>query len=226
MKSAFRSGMVLKHLRNYESTYDDIRVYDDIDQEFGPGGDKNVLIQHFETIINEKYHRDHPEGLTGFVDSLDNAFAELESLEEQYSDRKKFQFLTRNLLFVGLTNWMAGHCESTHLRIREIVSRKAVYGCEQKIRKVSIPTPTNRPEKLRWQQHGSKNKNHRCNPRMRWMSGTWQTTPTWKTIAACITCRLGHHAWTCHFFCGNSWIPAQNSRLVNCIIAKEQGGTH
>ena len=102
----------MKHLRTYELTYDGIRVFDAIDEEFGLGGDKNVLIQHFETIINEKYHCDHPDGITVFVDHLENAFAELESLEEKYSDRKKFQFLTRNLLVVGLTDWMVGHCES------------------------------------------------------------------------------------------------------------------
>jgi len=54
LKSAFRTGMALKHLRTYELTYDGIRVFDAIDQEFGLGGDKNVLIQHFEGIINEK----------------------------------------------------------------------------------------------------------------------------------------------------------------------------
>jgi hypothetical protein len=112
LKSAFRSGLALKHLRTHNVTYDGILVYDLIDQEFGLGGDENVLIQHYEGIINEKYHRDHPDGITVFVDHLENAFAKLESLEEEYPDRKKFQFLTRNLLVVGLTDWMVGHCES------------------------------------------------------------------------------------------------------------------
>jgi hypothetical protein len=44
LKSAFRTGIAMKHLRTYELTYDGIRVYDAIDQEFGLGGDKNVLI--------------------------------------------------------------------------------------------------------------------------------------------------------------------------------------
>ena len=114
LKSAFRTGLAMKHLRTYESTYDDIRVYDAIDQAFGLGGDKTVLIQHYETIINEKYHRDHPDGITGFVDHLEDAFAELESLQENYTDWKKFQFWTRNLLVVGLTDWMVRHCESNH----------------------------------------------------------------------------------------------------------------
>ena len=55
-KSAFRIGMATKHLCTYELLYDKIRVYDAIDQDFGLGGDKKMLIQHFETIINEKYH--------------------------------------------------------------------------------------------------------------------------------------------------------------------------
>ena len=112
MKSAFRTGMAKKHLKAYETTCDGIRVYDAIDMEYGYGGDKNVLIQHYETIINQKYHRDYTDGITGFADKLEDAFAELESLEEKYSDRKKFQFLTRNLLVVGYTDWMVGHCES------------------------------------------------------------------------------------------------------------------
>jgi hypothetical protein len=31
----------MKHLRTHEATYDGIRDYDAIDQEFGLGGDKN-----------------------------------------------------------------------------------------------------------------------------------------------------------------------------------------
>ena len=115
LKSAFCTGMALKHLRTYELRYDGIRVFDPIDQEFGLGGNKNVLIQHFKGIINEKYHRNHSEGITGFVDTIKKAFAKLGNLEETYSDRKKFQFLTHNLLVVGLTGWMAGHCESNYM---------------------------------------------------------------------------------------------------------------
>jgi hypothetical protein len=112
MKSVFRTGMAKKHLKAYETTCDGIRVYDAIDIEYGFGGDKNVLIQHYETVINQKYHRNYPYGITGFADKLEEAFAELESLEEKYMDQKKFQFLARNLLLIGLTDWMVGHCET------------------------------------------------------------------------------------------------------------------
>jgi hypothetical protein len=71
-----------------------------------------MLIQYYENIVNKKYHHDQADGITGFVDKLEDSFAELGSLDENYSDRKKFQFMMRNLLVVGLTDWMVGHCES------------------------------------------------------------------------------------------------------------------
>jgi hypothetical protein len=43
----------------------------------------------------------------------------LESLDEKYMDRKKFQFLTRHLLVVGLTDWMVGHCDSNYMGLDE-----------------------------------------------------------------------------------------------------------
>jgi hypothetical protein len=87
-----------EHARRH--AYDGIRVYDAIDQEFGLDTNKNVLSHHFETIMNERHHRDHPDGITCFVDHLENAFIELESFEEKHSDRKKFQFLKRSLLLL------------------------------------------------------------------------------------------------------------------------------
>ena len=39
LKSPFRTGMALKHLRTYEITYDGIQVFDAIDQEFGLDSD-------------------------------------------------------------------------------------------------------------------------------------------------------------------------------------------
>jgi hypothetical protein len=127
MKSVFRTGMAKKHLKAYEATCDGIRVYDAIDSEYGLGGDKSVLIQHYETVINQKYHRDYPDGITGFVDKLEDAFAELESLEEKYSDRKKSQFLTRNLLVVGYTDWMVGYCESRFAGRKNSFSRSCQW---------------------------------------------------------------------------------------------------
>jgi hypothetical protein len=108
LKSAFRTGMAKNHLKAYATTCDGIRAYNAIDLEYGLGGDKNVLIQYYENIVNQKYHRDQADGITGFVDKLEGSFAELESLDENYSDRKKFQFMTRNLLVVGLRNGLDG----------------------------------------------------------------------------------------------------------------------
>jgi hypothetical protein len=108
----FRTGIAKKHLKQFEATCDGIRACDAIDAEYGYGGNKNVFIQFYENVINQKYHRDYVDGITGFVDKLEDAFAELKTLEENYSNRKKFQFLTHNMLVVGLTEWMVGHCES------------------------------------------------------------------------------------------------------------------
>jgi hypothetical protein len=82
----------------------DIHPYDPIALEYGLGGDMNVSIQHYKNIVNQKYHPEHPDG--GFVDKLEDAFAELELLDGKYSDHKKFQFLTHNMFLVGLTEWM------------------------------------------------------------------------------------------------------------------------
>jgi hypothetical protein len=113
-----------KHLKAYKTKpVTAFALYDAIDLEYGLGGDKNVLIQYYENIVNQKYHRDQADGITGFVDKLEDSFAELESLEENYSDRKKFQFLTRNLLVVGLMDWMVGHCESQYADKKDSFSK-------------------------------------------------------------------------------------------------------
>jgi hypothetical protein len=87
--------------------------------QYGLCGEHIVLIQPYENIVNQKYHQEHPKRITGFVDKLEDAVAELlDSFDKKHSDcNMKFQFLTRNMLIFGLLaegllGRMVGHCES------------------------------------------------------------------------------------------------------------------
>jgi hypothetical protein len=59
--------------------------HDAIEAKCGCGGDKNDLIPFHENVINQKHCPDHPDSVTGSVDKVEDAVAELETLKENCS---------------------------------------------------------------------------------------------------------------------------------------------
>jgi hypothetical protein len=81
LKSIFRQGQAKRHIRAFEKRQDGMRAWAAIIQEFNMGGDRDVLIEKYETLVPTKYHRDYTGGITGFVREYEDAFVELESLD-------------------------------------------------------------------------------------------------------------------------------------------------
>jgi hypothetical protein len=59
-----------------------MQAWSAIIQEFNMGGDCDVLIEKYETLVTTKYHRDYVGGLTGFVRAYKDTFVELLSRSE------------------------------------------------------------------------------------------------------------------------------------------------
>ena len=57
------------------------------------GGDRDVLIEKYETLLTMKYHRDYVGGITAFVQSCKDAYVELESLEVVYDPAKQLALM-------------------------------------------------------------------------------------------------------------------------------------
>jgi hypothetical protein len=114
LKSIFRHGQAKRHIRAYETQQDGIRAWAAIIQEFDMGGDRDVLIEKYETLLSTKYHRDYAGGITGFVRAYEDAFVELESLEVFYDTKKRLSLMLRNLMVPAQTDWMVSHCEDKY----------------------------------------------------------------------------------------------------------------
>ena len=57
------------------------------------GGDQDVLIEKYETLLTMKYHQDYVGGITAFVRSYKDAYVELESLEVVYDPAKQLALM-------------------------------------------------------------------------------------------------------------------------------------
>ena len=82
--------------------------------EYDHGGDSDVLVEKYDSIINTKFHRNYQGGITGFIDDYETAFTELTSLGEGYSERYKMKVLMRNLHLPDETDWLVKRCETLH----------------------------------------------------------------------------------------------------------------
>jgi hypothetical protein len=80
LKSVFRNGKAKKHLTRNEKEHNGISAWHGMLTEYDHGGDSDVLIEKFDNIINTKFHRNYPGGITGFVDEYEAAFTELTAL--------------------------------------------------------------------------------------------------------------------------------------------------
>ena len=114
LKTVFRSGKAKKHLTRHEEDYNGIAAWLGLMTEYDHGGDTEVLVEKYETIVQAKDHRDYPDGISGFVDDYENAFTELSALGESHTDRSKMKVLMRNLNQPQETDWLVCQCQQIH----------------------------------------------------------------------------------------------------------------
>jgi hypothetical protein len=114
LKSIFRQGQAKRHIWAFEKRQDGMRAWAAIIQEFDMGGDRDVLIEKYETLVSTKYHRDYTGGITGFVCDYEDAFVELESLDVLYDETRRLSLMLRNLMIPAETDWMVSHCEDKY----------------------------------------------------------------------------------------------------------------
>ena len=71
-----------------------------------------MQIAQQETVINTPFSRTYPDGLAGYIHSVENTYVQLDYLGEKIEDRKRFNTLMRSLLIPGYTDWMVSHCKT------------------------------------------------------------------------------------------------------------------
>ena len=67
LKSIFCHGRAKQHIQAHKTWQDGIRAWAAIIQEFDMGGDQDVLIETYETLLTMKSQQDHVGGITAFV---------------------------------------------------------------------------------------------------------------------------------------------------------------
>jgi hypothetical protein len=114
LKSIFRQGQAKRHIRANEKNQDGMRAWVDIVREFDIGGNRDVLIEKYETQVSTTYHCDYTGGITGFVQDYEDAFVQLEFLNVLYDDQRRMLLLLRNLMIPEDTDWMVSHCKDKY----------------------------------------------------------------------------------------------------------------
>ena len=114
LKSIFHHGQTKRYIRAYETLQDGIWTWAAIIQEFDMGGDFDVLIEKYETLLTTKYHQDYVGGITVFVRSYKDTFEELESLDVGYNPAKQLTLMLQNLMIPAQTDWMVSHCKEKY----------------------------------------------------------------------------------------------------------------
>jgi ribosomal protein L21E len=68
-----------KHLNRNEKEHNGTAAWYGMLTEYDHGGDSDVLVEKYGNVINTRFHRNYPGGITGFVDECETALTKLTS---------------------------------------------------------------------------------------------------------------------------------------------------
>ena len=82
LQTSCKRGVAKSILLKYADESNKVAAWQELIEEFGNEGDKDLRIDKLETVINTQYTKSYKGGLRGCIMDYQNAFAELEMLGE------------------------------------------------------------------------------------------------------------------------------------------------
>ena len=121
-------------------------------------GSMDVKMLHYEAMLNKNYSSKYPGGLEQYALDYEEAFTELESIGECYTDAQKkcrilFNLFDTTLETQVITSWCERHCATfadivdnltdTSIRVSHYNGHHALRQAKQAQRSLSVVDPLN-----------------------------------------------------------------------------------
>ena len=146
LKQICRSKAAQAIIKRHESQRDGMKTWHDFLRRYDNMGSADVKTLHYEAMLNKNYSSKYPGGLEQYALDYEEAFTELESIGEHYTDAQKKRRILFNLYDTTpetqvITSWCERHCATfadvvTHLtdtsiRVSHYNGRHAIRQAKQ-----------------------------------------------------------------------------------------------
>ena len=118
LKSALRKSRGTAMVNQFSSTNDGLMVWRAWLDRYDNHGDERTERWRYEAAVQVQYTPKFPGGLATYIQSIENAYIELESLGQHFPDETKLRTLLRTSMHEDTKEWIS-HCEDRKYSFQE-----------------------------------------------------------------------------------------------------------